>query len=103
MKPDAIAKRVALWAGAFVTVTVALGILGKWAVADPILRSQEKVIFMLREERSARIEADARIIEKISEIADRQALFVGAAITPPGSLQRKWADEYLRDNALRVK
>lgn len=102
MTLDQIAKRIALWAAAFISVVAAVGLIGKWAVADPILISQKLVLAAVAEERVARVAADEALANKMSEIAERQAIFVGAATAVPGSPEWWRAQAFLRKNANRI-
>lgn len=94
MKPDQVARKVALWAGAFLAVATALGLINKVFIVEPILVA-------VADERAARIHADSNITAKLAEIAERQAMFVAAAITAPGSPEHRRAEIYLRENAWR--
>lgn len=93
---DRTIKRVALWVTTFLAVATALAMLNKFFIADPIINA-------VAAERIARVAADEELAGKLSEIAERQAMFTAAATSQPGSIERRLAETYLRDNALRVR
>jgi len=102
MTVEQTVKRVVLWASAFITVATALGFINRWFIVEPIVAA-------VAEERRARVVADDSMAErlvaltdKLSEIAERQAIFTGAATAVPGSPEWYRGQAYLRKNANRV-
>lgn len=66
---ETLAKKVALYAGAFIAVASMLGMMNKWLIAEPITRA-------FTEERIARQFADSVIITRINNISVSQASIV---------------------------
>lgn len=57
-------KRVASWAGALTAIVVGGGVVTKALVADPLAKSQEKMLLAVSEERAARQAADDNFLAR---------------------------------------
>ncbi|OGS01554.1 MAG: hypothetical protein A2V88_02710 [Elusimicrobia bacterium RBG_16_66_12] len=103
-------KLATAYVAAFMLFATALGFINKLFIADPIASAAEELRSSvdqlnnrINNEERTRAYGDSVLVEKLSEIAERQSMFVAAAITKPGSPERALAEQYLRSNALRVR